>query len=131
MKKVLLINGLIVFVLLVCSGCASIVDGGKKKVQLNSNPPGALVTVTDEDGHTILSTNTPTVVRLNRYKGYFAGQKYTAKFELPGYYPSEMEILPKLNICYFGNILFGGIIGIAIVDPLTGAMWTYAPRKID
>jgi hypothetical protein len=24
---------------------------------------------------------------------------------------------------YIGNILFGGLIGILIVDPLTGAMW--------
>lgn len=24
---------------------------------------------------------------------------------------------------YFGNILFGGLIGMLIVDPATGAMW--------
>jgi hypothetical protein len=24
---------------------------------------------------------------------------------------------------YFGNLLFGGLIGILIVDPATGAMW--------
>jgi hypothetical protein len=130
MKKILLLNGLVCLVLIVCCGCASIVDGGRKKVKLNSNPSGATVTVSDEQGQTIV-TNTPAVVRLDRFEGYFKGKKYTVKFELPGYYPSELQINPTLNPWYFGNILFGGVIGIAIVDPLTGAMWTLNPRKVD
>jgi len=118
-------------VLIICSGCASIVDGGRKKVQINSNPPGAMVTVTDSGGNLVASTNTPVTVRLPRYKGYFQGEKYTVKFDLPGYYPSEMQILPALNPWYFGNIAAGGAIGLFVVDPLTGSMWTLSPRKVD
>ena len=133
MKKILLLlNGFVVLALLICSGCASIVDGGPKKIKLNSTPPGAKVTVVDSNGQSVVTAvTTPTVVRLERGNGYFKGQKYTVKFELDGYYPSEMEILPRINGWYFGNILFGGVIGIAGVDPATGAMWTLAPHDIN
>jgi hypothetical protein len=32
---------------------------------------------------------------------------------------------------YFGNLAFGGVIGMLIVDPLTGAMYNLTPDKID
>lgn len=35
-----------------------------------------------------------------------------------------------MNGWYIGNLLFGGIIGLLIVDPATGAMWTLIPRKL-
>ena len=106
-------------------------DGGRRKVTINSNPSGATVTVVNEAGQSVETATTPAVVRLERGNGYFKGQHYTVKFDLPGYYPSEMEINPTLNGWYFGNILFGGAIGIVIVDPLTGSMWTLSPRHVD
>jgi len=36
-----------------------------------------------------------------------------------------------LNGWYIGNLLFGGLIGLLIVDPLTGAMWTLDPKDIN
>lgn len=131
MKKILLLNSIIVLSFLLCSGCASIVDGGSRKVQINSNPPGATVTVINSEGEAVASAKTPTKVRLVRDNGYFHGEHYTVKFDLPGYYPSEVAIAPEINPWYFGNIVFGGVIGIAVVDPMTGAMWTLSPRKID
>jgi hypothetical protein len=32
---------------------------------------------------------------------------------------------------YFGNILIGGLIGLLIVDPLTGAMYDLEPENIE
>lgn len=32
---------------------------------------------------------------------------------------------------YFGNILFGGLIGFLIVDPATGAMYTLKPDTLN
>ena len=29
----------------------------------------------------------------------------------------------EVDSWYFGNILFGGLIGMLIIDPATGAMW--------
>jgi hypothetical protein len=37
----------------------------------------------------------------------------------------SVPLTAKINGWYFGNLLFGGIIvGMLIVDPATGAMWT-------
>lgn len=131
MKKIFLLNGFVVLLLIITSGCASIVDGGRKKVRIDSNPPGALVTVANDTGETIISTNTPAVVRLTRAKGYFQGEHYTVKFDLPGYYPSEIGIKSQMNGWYLGNIMFGGAIGFLLVDPATGAMWTLSPSTVN
>ena len=35
----------------------------------------------------------------------------------------DLSMSARLNAWYWGNILFGGLIGWLIVDPATGAMW--------
>ena len=35
-----------------------------------------------------------------------------------------------MNGCYFGNVLFGGRIGLLAVHPATGAMYTLEPKGI-
>jgi len=30
-----------------------------------------------------------------------------------------------------GNIIFGGLVGMIVVDPLTGAMWDLEPADIE
>jgi hypothetical protein len=53
------------------------------------------------------------------------------KLELAGYKTTQVELHTELSGWYFGNIIFGGLIGMVIVDPLTGSMWNIAPNKID
>lgn len=113
------------------TGCASIVDGGAKPVQLDSNPEGAKVTISQMDGSEILATNTPTKVVLERAAGYFKGADYKIVFEKPGYYPYEAHVESQLDPWYIGNILFGGLIGELVVDPSTGDIYTLAPRKLN
>ena len=120
MKKEYIINCLLLVTLIASTGCASIVDGRKKKVRIESTPP-ATVTVLDHKGATVLVTNTPAVVRLKRQAGYFSKEEYKLRFEAPGYYPSEVPLKTNLNVWYLGNILFGGVIGFVFVDPATGA----------
>jgi hypothetical protein len=116
-------------VLSLCS-CASIVDGGRRKVHIDSNPTGAQVTIYDRHDFEVEAHTTPFVVRLERGSGYFRGEKYRLVFELAGYQKAEVTIKSDLNGWYFGNILFGGLIGFVIVDPLTGAMWTLKPKTV-
>ena len=42
-----------------------------------------------------------------------------------GYGEFVYELTPSLNGWYIGNLLFGGLIGFLIVDPLTGAMYRF------
>jgi hypothetical protein len=41
-----------------------------------------------------------------------------------------MTIDGAINGWYFGNILFGGLIGMLAVDPSTGAMYTLKPDAV-
>ena len=50
---------------------------------------------------------------------------------MAGYYPSETQIRPQFNPWYVGNVVVGGLIGLVIVDPLTGAVWNLHPTTID
>jgi uncharacterized protein YceK len=115
---------LVLGALVLTSGCASIVTGTKRKVAFNSNPPGASVTVVNEQGKTVAQGTTPFKAKLVKGKPYFVGNQYTATFTLDGYAPAEQQVKSHINGWYFGNIVFGGLIGFIIVDPLTGAMYT-------
>lgn len=82
-------------------------------------------------GEVVHSGTTPMTVNLSPKRGFFKGQAYTLRLETPGFAPAEVAVTPKLSGWYFGNIVFGGLIGMLIVDPATGAMWNLSPDKID
>jgi hypothetical protein len=113
------------------TGCASIVDGGPKTVQINSNPEGAKVTISNKEGKEIFVQTTPTKVSLERSSGFFEGETYTLALEMAGYYPYETHVQSSVDGWYFGNIAFGGLIGMLIVDPATGDMFTLSPREVN
>jgi PEGA domain len=120
--------------LIICgqfAGCASIVSGGPKKVTVNSRPPGARVMVYDKSGKVIMTSQTPATLSLDRSSGYFRGEDYRIVIEKPGYKRAEITVRAAINGWYFGNLAFGGVIGMLVVDPLTGAMYTLDPDKID
>lgn len=118
LSDVALIMGVIIF-----SGCASIVSRSEYPVSVSSNPSGAIVSVTNKQGIEITRSTTPIRTSLKMRDGYFSGQRYTFEFEKEGYYPQTVILDTKLDGWYFGNFCFGGLIGLLIVDPLTGAMW--------
>lgn len=105
------------------SGCASIVSKSKYPVNVDSEPRGARVIITDKNGAEVLKARTPAAVKLNAGAGYFAKASYTIKVTKEGYQDVTIPVEFKLNGWYFGNLLLGGVIGLLIVDPITGAMW--------
>lgn len=114
------------------SGCASIFNSGNRNITINSVPPGAKATVTKAGSQEVVSVGTtPTTVSLQPRAGYFKGQSYLVKLELPGHQTSEITLKPTVTGWYFGNLLLGGLIGMLIVDPATGAMWNLSPDKIE
>ncbi|HKE95543.1 MAG TPA: PEGA domain-containing protein [Povalibacter sp.] len=116
----------------VAGGCASIVHGGNRSISIASQPPGAKASIRKTNGGEVVSVNqTPCTVSLDPKGGYFKGQSYTLKLELPGYETTEVQLKPSLSGWYFGNVLIGGLIGMLAVDPATGAMWNIEPEKID
>ena len=61
---------------------------------------------------------------------FFAKESYKLTFAAPGYEPKTTMIEADINGWYFGNILFGGFIGLLIVDPATGAMYRITQQNV-
>lgn len=120
MKKIISVLVALCFLI---SGCASIVSKSSYPVTINSNPDQATITITDERGTQIYKGKTPTTITLKAGESYFHGKDYTVAFEKEGYEKQIATIQRQLDGWYIGNILLGGLIGMLIVDPITGAMW--------
>ncbi len=105
------------------SSCASIVSKSSYPFSINSSPSEAKITITDKKGIEIFSGNTPASLKLNASSGFFSKARYQVKFEKDGYENKTVPVDFKLDGWYFGNILFGGLVGMLIIDPATGAMY--------
>jgi len=110
-------------IILLFSNCASIVSKSSYPLSVNSSPSEANIVITDKKGLEIYSGTTPAVMKLDAGSGFFGKAQYQVKFSKEGYESKTVPVLFKLDGWYFGNILFGGIIGMLIVDPATGAMY--------
>ena len=104
---------------LLLAGCASITHGSNQTVKINSQPSGAAVRIDGTDKGV-----TPTAAELSR-KG-----SHRVELSLNGYKPYEVVLEPSFNGATLGNIIAGGIIGMA-VDGSTGAGNTLRPEKVD
>lgn len=114
------------------SGCATIIGSTTQPLTIKSTPEGANVVVINRAGEKIHSGVAPMTVTLNRGAGYFKPEIYTIKFDKEGYESKEVVVSGQVNGWYFGNIIFGGlIIGMLIVDPNTGAMYSLSSDKVE
>jgi hypothetical protein len=105
------------------SSCASIVSKSTYPLSINSSPSNTKVSITDKKGKEIYLGNTPANVKLKAGAGFFSKAEYQVKFSSPGYDDKIVPITFKLDGWYFGNLLLGGVLGMLIIDPATGAMW--------
>ena len=105
------------------ASCASIVGRDMFPLTVNSNPDGANILIADEKGTKVFSGVTPTTVTLAAGEAYFHAKEYRITFSKTGYGDQFVSVKATLSGWYFGNILFGGLIGLLIIDPITGKMW--------
>lgn len=105
-------------VLLFVSGCATIVHGSRQGVGISSSPVGASVTIDNQ-----AMGKTPIVAELKRKHNHIV------KIEMTGYEPFETTITHKVSGWVWGNIAFGGLIGLA-VDAITGGLYNLTPEQI-
>ncbi len=123
---------LAVISMVVLCGCASIIKGGSQKFEIVSTPPDAQVQIMDHTGKVVFGGNTPTTATLDKGVGYFKRNQFKVTITKDGFEPASVDLIAGVNAWYAaGNFVFGGLIGWLIVDPLTGAMFTYAPDKVD
>jgi len=113
----------IAIVIATLSSCASIVSKSSWPVTFHSNPVGANISITNKKGVEVYSGKTPATMKLKSGSGFFGKESYTIVLNMEGYEAKKITLDCKLNGWYFGNLLFGGLIGLLIVDPATGAMY--------
>ncbi len=107
-----------------CTGCASILGSSKRTVNFTSEPAGATVRVIDpRDGRVVQSGQTPVKMPLSTAWDYFEPARYRVEYSKPGHWSCASELRGRLSLWYPGNLVFGWIPGLLVVDPLTGAMW--------
>jgi hypothetical protein len=110
-------------VVIATTGCASIVGESQYPVAVKSTPAGANFEVRNKSGELVHTGQTPSSVTLKSSAGFFKGESYKIKFMKPGHADTVVNLESGVSGWYWGNILIGGLIGMLIVDPATGAMY--------
>lgn len=105
---------------LMLSSCATIIKGSKQEFKINSTPSQANVFVNDKP-----IGKTPMTTKLARKE-----TNTKIKLTLDGYKDVEIPLKREGNGWVWGNIVFGGLIGL-IVDLSDGAMYQLTPDQIN
>lgn len=100
------------------SSCATIMNGDMVNVPVYTTPTGATVVI---NGTTYTS---PTTVMVPRGKGDFK-----LHIEKEGFEPVDLMLTQSVDGWLWGNVLFGGIIGLA-VDFITGDAYDLDPELV-
>ena len=118
------IHGVILIVVcgVAISGCATITRGSKDFFEIQSEPSGASVALSNG-----LNCDTPCAMELPRK------HPFTATFSLEGHKSLTADVVPKQagagTAGMAGNVIFGGIIGI-VADSTSGAMKDLYPNPL-
>jgi hypothetical protein len=100
-------------------GCATIMHGTSQKIGISSMPTGAKVSIDNKD-----LGITPLFADLKR------GEDHIVKIDLEGYQRSELTITKSVSGWVWGNIVLGGLIGLA-VDAMTGGLYDLSPEQLN
>jgi len=106
----------ILVLVMVSSGCATILDGSSQPVNFNSSPNGARIYVNGMEVGT-----TPLNMLMKRSKTTMILAKRN------GYEDQQLVLQTKTNNAFWGNILSGGFLG-STTDYASGAMIEYSPN---
>lgn len=101
---------------LTLTSCATIVDGTTQVVSFNSNPSGAEIVLNG-----VPIGVTPFTSQIER------GENKVVLVKKEGYDDQQVMLSTKLNGWFWGNFLFGGLLG-STTDYASGASIEYAPN---
>ncbi len=87
-------------------------------------PTQLTVEVSRSEGHFVHRAKTPVTVTLSKRKKYFEGEDSTIKLMRDGKVVGQTELKSQLDKWYLANLIHRGTLGMLVVDPITGAIWT-------
>ena len=123
MKQYKKITSALMSALILSTSCSTIVSDSSYPVTITSSPKNAHFSITNDDGIEIHTGRTPSTVSLKSGDGYFSKANYKIDFDKNGFEAKTSTLEANMDGWYWGNFLFGGILGLFVVDPITGAMW--------
>ncbi|HEX5209666.1 MAG TPA: PEGA domain-containing protein [Steroidobacteraceae bacterium] len=118
LKRPITVSALTCLSALTLASCASIIHGTHQDVGITSVPTGAAVTVDN-----VSSGTTPVVAKLSRK------DNHVVRVTLAGYQPYDMTLTRGVSGWVWGNIVFGGLVGLA-VDAIDGGMYKLTPEQL-
>jgi len=116
------LNGLLLSAVVLTSGCATLTKGTSQTVTVDTDPSGATCTLTRDAKPVAIVNPTPGSVPVEKAHGTIA-----IACRKQGYLEAAGNLASEFQAMTFGNILFGGLIGV-VVDAASGAMHQYPDR---
>lgn len=113
----------VIIACLILPSCASIVTKTSYPISVNSSPQDVEFTIKNKKGEEVMKSITPATIKLDASTKYMSGERYELTFKHPDYKEKTVYIHSSIEGWYWANILLGGLIGMLVVDPLTGAMY--------
>lgn len=107
------------------SSCASLFTGSNQEITFKGVPGTSIIDTKKNKVITEVGSNGFAVASIR--KG-LKGKQLTATKD--GYNPADFHLGTKVQGWFFGNLAFGGVLGMAI-DAATGKMMKYSPSMLD
>jgi hypothetical protein len=104
---------------LLLSGCATITKGTQQTITISTDPTGAVCNLTRDAKPLAVVNPTPGSIPIEKAMG-----QISILCKKPGYKDAAGALASEFQAWTFGNIILGGLIGIA-VDAASGAMHEY------
>ena len=108
------------------SGCATIVSGRKYEVTMDNSGGATYFSILDNKNRVVHSGVTPQQVTLKSSSAPFRPAKYHVIYAGQDG-PQQLDLNASINWWTAGNIVIGGVPGIAI-DAASGALWRLQPN---
>jgi hypothetical protein len=109
----------LVLITLFTQSCGTIIHGTTQEVGISSQPTNARVSINGED-----RGSTPMIADLKRKNNYMV------QIQLEGYQTYETNLTRSTSGWVWGNIVFGGLIGL-VVDASAGGMYKLSPEQLN
>jgi hypothetical protein len=93
--------------------------GTTQNIGISSSPTGAKVTADD-----MLLGTTPMFAELKR------NEEHIVTIEMDGYEKAQLTLTKNISGWVWGNIIFGGLIGLAI-DAISGGIYSLSPEQLN
>jgi PEGA domain-containing protein len=100
------------------SACATLMHGASQNIGISSSPTGAAVSVDHQAG-----AATPYVATLSRKDNHIV------RLSMDGYAPAELTLTKSVSGWVWGNLVFGGLIGLG-VDAISGGLYNLTPDQL-